>query len=112
MFKQTIARVFCFLTVFLLSGNVVLSAVPEIKLEKKSEKQQTMSPYVEVDQDSTFVAEKDPFEDLDFFAILPVFQKIVFSELINEEEENHFYQLSGPYFKTEPIWLLVQQIII
>jgi hypothetical protein len=111
MFRQTIARVFCFLTVFLLSGNVVLSAVPEIKTEKYSrDRQQTISPYVEIDHDSTFLAEKDPFEDFDFLIEFPVYSRIIFAEVLSVQKKNHFYQLSGPHFKSEPIWLLVKHI--
>lgn len=113
MFKQTIARVFCFLTVFLLSGNVALSAVPASKTEKHTDdKQQTIAPYQEADQSSTFVTEKDPFEDLDFFAEIPAFNHFIFHQVIQVEEKKHFYRVNGPHILSEPIWLLVRHIII
>ena len=114
MFKQTIARVFCFITVFLLSGNVALSAVPVSKVHEKasSDKQQTIAPYLQVEKDSTFVSEKDPFEDLDFFAQLPVYEQFVFVAFIQSAEQKHFFKSNGPHISSEPIWLLVRHILV
>ncbi len=114
MFKQSIARIFCVLTVFLLTSNVVLSAVPFQKSKGKitERKTQTFSPYVDLDQDSAYILEKDPFEDLDFVATIPFYQNYLFSENAYTEEVKHFYKVNGPHYKTTPIWLLVRHILI
>ncbi len=115
MFKQSIARIFCILTVFLLSSNVVLSAVPFPKANGKTtiSKSQSFSPFVDLDHDATYILEKeDPLEDLDFVVTIPFYQHFEFSGSNDTEKVKHLYKVSGPHFKIAPIWLLVRQIII
>jgi hypothetical protein len=115
MFKQSIARIFCILTVFLLSSNVVLSSIPFQKaLGKPSiSKSQSFSPSVDLEQDATYILEKeDPLEDLDFVVTIPFYQYFEFSGSFHSKNVKHFYKVSGPHHKIAPIWLLVQQIII
>lgn len=115
MFKQSIARIFCILTVFLLSSNVVLSAVPFQKTFGKTiiNKSQSFSPFVDLEQDATYIIEKeDPLEDLDFVVAFPFYQHFEFLGSFHTQSVKHFYKVSGPHCKIAPIWLLVQQIII
>jgi|GEM_PF-6086615 len=114
MLKQTIARIFCVLTVFLLSGNVVLSAVPVHKAIEKvtTDKTQKISSLVADEQDASFVAEKDPFEDLEFLATVTVFNGIVFLEILNSIERKEQFYVPVPLVKSVPLWLLVRHILI
>ncbi len=115
MFKQSIARIFCILTVFLLSSNVVLSAVPFQKANGRTiiTKSQSFSPFVDLEHDATYILEQeDPLEDLDFVATIPFYQHFEFSQSVHKDQVKHFYKVSGPHCSTTPIWLLVRQIII
>lgn len=119
MFKQSIARVFCILTVFLLSSNVVLSSVPFQKFVVKTftSRNQTISSLVDGDLDSTYILEQedpleDPLEDLDFVATIPSFQQFTFAEYVHKKQVKHLFQLSSAHHRTTPIWLLVRHIII
>jgi hypothetical protein len=112
MLKKSIARLFCIVTVFLLTSNVVLAAVPFSKTTTKQtiKKDRFYSPYLEIDQDSTYIAEKDPFEDLDFLISFSPIPYFLFPEFDSQHEVKHFYSVSGPFIKSSPIWLLVQRI--
>lgn len=115
MFKQSIARIFCILTVFLLCSNVVLSAVPFQKTFGKAttSKTQSFSPFVDSEHEATYVLEKeDPLEDFDFVVTIPFYQRFVFLGSLYSENPRHSCKVSGPCCKIAPIWLLVQQIII
>ena len=115
MFKQSIARIFCVLTVLLLSSNVVLASLPFQKAFGKStiSKSQNFSSFVDVEEDETYILEKeDPLEDLDFDLTGSFYQHVEFLGSFHTERVKHFYKVSGPHFKTAPIWLLVRQIII
>lgn len=115
MYKQGIARLICFLTIFLLSSNVLLSASnftqrDFVKLSVK--KTSAFSVADGPDQGIRFVVEKDPFESVDFFAVLPEVPKFVIVFFEEYNIENHYFGYSGPFPKTIPIWILTRQILI
>jgi hypothetical protein len=115
MFKQSIARVFCIITVFLLSSNVVLSSVPFQKVVGKTftTRNQTISSLVDSELDSTYILEQeDPLEDLDFLATIPSFQQFTFRKNVHKKQVKHLFEVSCAHLRTTPIWLLVKHIII
>ena len=118
--KINIAKIFCFLTVLLLSSNVVLSSLPvnykiqAIKLHKKSntDELQISQSNIEGSQLS-FLAEQDPFEDYEILADLPptsfhiVFSDNFYIEGVHSAYKTYFYK--GLKI---PRWLWTRQIII
>ena len=118
--KINIAKIFCFLTVLLLSSNVVLSSLPvEYKLHAIKFHKKTNSDELQVSQSNiegsqlSFLAEQDPFEDFEILADLPPapFQ-IIFSDNFYLEGD---YLVYKTYFHSGlkiPRWLWTRQIII
>jgi hypothetical protein len=113
MLKHNIARIFCLMTVFLLSGNVVLSSVPaQYNFEDLSKEKETrISAAVDAGQ-YTFLAEEDPFEEVEILFTIPEVFSFVFFRTVQVTEQNQLYALTSPAFRTVPRWLLVRHIII
>ena len=120
LMKINIAKIFCFLTVLLLSSNVVLSSLPvdykiqRIKLHKKSntDELQISQSNIEGSQLS-FLAEQDPFEDNDILADLPPTSfQIVFCGNFYIEGNHSAYKTYFYKGLKIPRWLWTRQIII
>ena len=112
MFKQFIARLFCVLTALLLSSNIILSAVPFQKVKLTNSTKLSFSLSADVDHESTYIYEKEPFEDLDFVATIPSLPFFYSIGISSESEFNIVRNVNGPFFKSTPIWLFVKQILI
>lgn len=118
--KNTIAKMFCFLTVLLLSSNVVISsnAYSYSNLDTKDLKKSIGNEH-QLDKSSSngallsFLAEQDFFEDFEIIADLP--PKGLHFELnavYRSTLSTSFYDSKSNSFNKIPRWLWVRHIII
>ncbi len=118
--KITIAKVFCFLTVLLLSCNVVFSNSQSIKaISHKKDFAKVLVDKIQLrtsqptDTHFNYLTENDPFEeDVEFISEKP--QEFVFSftSIVHYEQLLSFYIPQFCFESKNPIWLVVRQIRI
>ena len=118
--KITIAKVFCFLTVLLLSCNVVFSNSQSIKaVSHKKEIVKSLVDKIQfrssepIDSHFDYLNENDPFEeDVEFLSEQPEEFVFVSPAVVHYEQS---FSAFTPQIHLElkiPIWLFVRQIII
>lgn len=118
--KKTIAKLFCFLTVLLLSSNVVIGfghyqsqhAGSNLNKDSRHLIEFQFKQLNSTDSQISFIAENDSFEDFELLADLPLsysfeFKSFTFCTLSKFEFGSYNY--SG--FKV-PRWLWIRHIII
>lgn len=118
--KNTIAKIFCFLTVLLLSSNVVISssAYSYSNFDAKDQKKSIGNEH-QFDKSSSngsvlsFLAEQDLFEDFEIIADLPP-KGFQFEQNIRYRStlSTSFYNSNSYSFNKIPRWLWVRHIII
>ena len=118
--KITIAKVFCFLTVLLLSCNVVFSNSQSIKaISHKKDFAKVLVDKIQfrtsqpIDSHFDYLNENDPFEeDVEFISEKP--QEFIFSftSIVHYEQLLSFYIPQFCFESKNPIWLVVRQIRI
>lgn len=117
--KIYIAKIFCLLTVLLLSSNVVLSSIPvdrifQVKSLNKSQSDELVFlPGAPLGSQLSFLAEKDPFEDFEFLADLPD-APLSISFKAEFQPEVIFTDFKAYCFSSLkiPRWLWIRHIII
>ena len=98
--KVIIAKIFCFLTVLLMSSNLVFSSISEsnsnatIQLKKKTKEELQFSDALSIPIVS-FVLEKDPYEESDFFEDLSFDFTFSKKEMEPYEYQNYILKVSG-----------------
>jgi hypothetical protein len=118
--KISVAKVFCFLTVLLLSCNVVFSSNQSIKaISHKKEIAKSLVDKIQLrtsqptDSHFNFLNENDPFEeDVELLSEQPEEFVFVSPAVVHYEQS---FSAFTPQIHLElkiPIWLFVRQIII
>ena len=115
--KILIAKIFCFLTVLLMSSSIALSSILEISGNSKIQLTQSVKEKLQfTDAHSipivSFVLEKDPYEENDFFKDITFdfsFEKDFFFSLKRNNEYYTYYFLSVAKI---PLWLWIRCIKI
>jgi hypothetical protein len=110
--KVVIAKIVCFLTVLLMSSNLVFSSISEsnsntiIQLKKKTKEELQYSDALSIPILS-FVLEKDPYEESDFFEDLSFDFTFSHAALFSQERSNDYYSYYFLVGSKIPLWLLI-----
>lgn len=120
-YQLHIARIFCFITAFLISGGTVVNALEidkrlflENKADVSSKDKVTIQWKDPSDSsDTVFSLTKDPSEgDADFFDLaFQEFTPFYFYLSPKLTDKKHFFYYN-PFIKERPIWIKNQQIRI
>ncbi len=115
--KVVFAKIFCFLTVLLLSSNIVFSSIYEsnsntiIELKKKTKEELQYSDALSIPIVS-FVLEKDPYEESEFFEDISFDFTFSHAALFSKERSNDYYSYYFLSASKIPLWLLIRCIKI
>jgi hypothetical protein len=115
--KVLFAKIFCFLTVLLMSSNIALSSIPEITGNSKIQLTKTTKEKLQFSDGLSipivsFVLEKDPYEESDFFEDVYFdfsFANVTFNTKAKSSDFYSYYFLSAAKI---PLWLWVRSIKI
>ena len=115
--KVLIAKIFCFLTVLLVSSNIAFSSIPELKANSKIQLTKTTKEKLQFSDVKSvpvvcFILEKDPYEESDFFRYISIdftFEKDIF---LTQKVNNDFYTYYFLSVDKIPLWLWIRSIKI
>lgn len=116
--KITVAKIFCFLTVLLLSSNVLFSSVlPQGAIRFKKQDKESGIEEIKLSVSSSnlflsFLAEKDPFEEFEFIKDFPYYHSSRELNLANSNDPHKEHTIYIFSSLKVPLWLWVRHIII
>lgn len=116
--KITVAKIFCFLTVLLLSSNVLFSSVlPQGTLRfEKQDKAAGLEEFKLAGSTSNlfvvFLAEKDAFEEFEYIKDFPFYLSIKEVNLSSSEDPQKEHTIHTLATLKVPLWLWIRHIII